>query len=233
MSKKIAISQSNYIPWKGYFDFINTVDEFVLYDEVQYTKRDWRNRNRIKTPHGIKWITIPVKGSQQYRIDEVCIAEKCWNKNHWNMLSNCYGEAPFFEFYADEISQLYKSATNQELSAINHHFLKGVNALLDIDTPLSWSTDYEGQGGRCERLISICKQADANIYVSGPTAKSYLDVELFNRNGITVEWMDYSGYKEYPQLFGTFEHAVTILDVLFNTGPDVRQYLKTEEAVAV
>ncbi|MEL7834405.1 WbqC family protein [Fodinibius sp. Rm-B-1B1-1] len=233
MSKTIAISQSNYIPWKGYFDFIAEVDEFVLYDEVQYTTRDWRNRNRIKTPQGPKWLTIPVHGSQSDSIDEVDIADNDWNEKHWQILRHIYNQAPFFSYWERDILRLYEQATFSRLSEINRHFLVGITKLLGIKTSFSWSTDYNARGDRTERLISICKQANADVYVSGPAAKAYLDVGLFNKEGITVQWMNYEDYKEYPQLYGEFDHTVSILDLLFNTGPQALDYLKTAIQVEI
>lgn len=233
MIKRIAISQSNYIPWKGYFDMINQVDEFVLYDEVQFTKSDWRNRNRIKTPQGLKWLTIPVRGGQSHRINEVEVADDDWNIKHWEIIRHMYGKAPQFGVYTDTVKQLYVTADMPMLSEINYHFLAGINKFLGINTSLNWSTDYNATGDKSERLVSICKQANADIYVSGPTAKTYLDVDLFKREGISVEWMNYDGYEEYPQLHGHFEHAVTILDLLFNTGLDGVYYLKSTERVEV
>ena len=233
MSKKIAISQSNYIPWKGYFDFIARVDEFVLYDDVQYTKRDWRNRNRIKTPQGLKWLTIPVTGGQSQSINEVAVADGDWNKKHWQTIRHMYEKAPQFEIYGGAVEHLYLNADMPMLSDINHYFLSNINNLLGIDTPLSWSTDYNASGDKSARLISICKQANANVYVTGPAAKAYLDVDLFKSEGISVEWMNYDGYEEYPQLYGDFEHAVSILDLLFNTGLSAIDYLKSTERVSV
>jgi hypothetical protein len=228
MEKKIAISQSNYIPWKGYFDFINSVDEFVLYDEVQYTKRDWRNRNRVKTPEGLLWLTIPVKASQSHKINEVEIADSRWNEKHWNTIRHLYSSAKEFDVYANAIESIYKNATHTKLSDINQHFLSGINNLLGLDTLLTRSTDYQSRGDKTEKLLSICEQAGADVYVTGPAAKSYLDVELFKNHGIEVEWMNYDGYQEYPQLYGEFEHSVSILDLLFNTGNEATNYLKTD-----
>lgn len=231
MPKKIAISQSNYIPWKGYFDMISLVDEFVIYDEVQYTKRDWRNRNRIKTPQGIKWLSIPVTTDRFDAINEVEIADPDWNAKHWKTMRHIYSQAPYFDYYANNFEQLYQNANQQFLSEINHHFLKGINKLLGIKTPLSQSTEYSSRGDRSGRLLSICRQAGADIYVSGPAAKVYLDVELFERAGIAVEWMNYDGYPEYPQLYGDFVHAVSVVDLLFNTGPKATEYMKLTKKV--
>lgn len=234
MLKKVAISQSNYIPWKGYFDFINEVDEFILYDEVQYTKRDWRNRNRIKTPHGLYWLTIPVSASRSDSINEVEIADEDWNEKHWSTLRHMYNKAQYFNSYADEIRALYKEANQKKLSEINHHFLIGINNLLGIKTPFSWSTDYNSRGDKSERLLSICKQANADVYVSGPKAKDYLETEIFEEEGISVEWMSYDGYKEYPQVYGeNFEHSVSVIDLIFNTGPEAVNYMKSREIETV
>lgn len=233
MSKKIAISQSNYIPWKGYFDFINEVDEFVLYDEVQYTKRDWRNRNRIKTPQGLKWLTIPVSASLKHSIDEVAIADTGWNELHWRTLRHVYSKAPYFDYYGDEINKIYEQANQRLLSEINNHFLTGICKLLGIDTPLVQSTEYSSYGNKSERLLSICEQAEADVYVSGPAAKAYLDTGLFIDAGIEIEWMNYEDYPEYPQLYGPFEHSVSVLDLLFNTGPEVGEYMKNIGATVV
>lgn len=233
MAKKVAISQSNYIPWKGYFDFINKVDEFVLYDEVQYTKRDWRNRNRIKTPHGLYWLTIPVSASRSDSINEVEIADEGWNEKHWTTLRHMYSKAPYFDSYADEIQELYKNANQKKLSEINHHFLTGIKNILGIKTPFSWSSDFSFQGKKSDRLLSICKQANADVYVSGPSAKDYLNTNKFEEAGIAVQWMNYEGYKEYPQLYGEFEHSVTMIDLIFNTGPEAINYMKSIESEMV
>lgn len=226
MKKKIAISQSNYIPWKGYFDFINSVDEFVLLDDVQYTRRDWRNRNKIKTEHGLKWLTIPVSAEFDDKICEVKTADREWPEKHWSTLRHNYGSTAHWGIFSTEIENLYSSISSRKLSDINYHFLKGINKMLNIETPITWSMDYKKTGKKSDRLISICRQAGADIYVTGPAAKNYLDEELFTQNGITVEWMDYTSYKKYPQLYGGFEHGVTILDLLFNTGEKAREYLK-------
>lgn len=231
MPKKIAISQSNYIPWKGYFDMIDLVDEFVIYDEVQYTKRDWRNRNRIKTPQGIKWLTIPVTTDRFDVINEVEIADPDWNTKHWETMCHIYSQASYFDFYANNFEWLYQHADQRFLSEINHHFLRGINKLLGIKTPISQSTEYSSRGGRSGRLLSICRQAGADTYVSGPAAKVYLDVELFERSGITVEWMNYEGYPKYRQLYGDFVHAVSVVDLLFNAGPKAIEYMKLTEKI--
>jgi hypothetical protein len=227
--KRVAIVQSCYIPWKGYFDLINLVDEFILYDDRQYTRRDWRNRNRIKTPQGTQWLTIPVKvkGRYEQRIDETLIDDPRWADRHWMTLEHNYSAAPHFNDYAETVSALYSRAQEPLLSAVNRAFIEAICALLRIETAFSWSSEYEAEGTKTDRLVSLCKAARATTYLSGPSAKEYMDEGLFEAAGIELEYMDYSGYPEYPQLHPPFEHEVTILDLLFNTGPEAPGFMKS------
>jgi WbqC-like protein len=226
----VAIVQSSYIPWKGYFDMINLADEFVLLDEVQYTKRDWRNRNKIKTKDGELWLSVPVqvKGRYHQRIDETVIAEDGWADKHWRSISQAYAKAPYFGDYAARIEELYARAGELErISDVNRLFLEALSELLGIDTKLSWSSDYEAGDGKTERLLDICVQAGADEYLSGPAAKSYLDEELFAAQGVTVRWMDYTGYPEYEQPHPPFSHQVSVVDLVFSTGADAPRYMKS------
>jgi hypothetical protein len=215
--KRIAILQSNYVPWKGYFDLIASVDEFVLYDDMQYTRRDWRNRNRIKTPAGLQWLTVPVqvKGRFEQSIRDTRIDGSAWAERHWRALELNYRRAPAFENTAAWLEPLYRRRWTH-LSALNRALIEAVCAQLRIATRLSNSWDYALVDGRSERLASICEQADAQIYVSGPSARGYLDEAVFACRGIEVAWFDYGPYREYSQLWGAFEHQVSIVDLLFN-----------------
>ena len=227
--KKIAILQSNYIPWKGYFDLISSVDEFILYDEMQYTKNDWRNRNRIKSINGTNWLTIPVKIDNLFqKINETIIADKNWHKKHKNSLQTNYAKALNFKENKDFIFNLYEQVSHlQLLSEINYFFLKEICNFLKIDTEISFSSKYEIGEGKTERLINICKQANANTYISGPSAKSYVEENLFLENKINLEWFDYSGYKEYEQLYPPFEHSLSFLFLIFNMLFYAYKYLKS------
>lgn len=226
--KKIAILQSNYIPWKGYFDIMGSVDEFIIYDEMQYTKNDWRNRNKIKTTNGLIWLTIPVKIEKlNQKINETKIADNKWYIKHKNSLQTNYGKATKFKECKDFIFNIYEQASRLDyISEINYTFLNEINKFLKISTKISFSTDYNIGDGKTERLINICKQSNSNIYLSGPSAKNYIDEALFTKNNINLEWFDYIGYKEYEQLYPPFEHGVSILDLIFNTGEDAYKYLK-------
>jgi hypothetical protein len=226
--KRFAIIQSCYVPWKGYFDIIRAVDEFVFLDDAQFTKRDWRNRNLIKTPRGLVWMSIPVvsKGRYEQAIDETEIAGP-WSDKHWRMLQSNYARAPHFRDFASRIEALYAEAGKLTmLSQVNRTLIAGIGAILGISTPLRWSREYPVAGSKTDRLLSICVAAGATHYLSGPSARSYMELEKFAAAGIEVGFVDYSGYPEYPQLHGTFEHGVSILDLMFNTGADSLSYMK-------
>lgn len=229
--KKIAILQSNYIPWKGYFDIINMVDEFILYDDMQYTKRDWRNRNKIVTGNGLFWLSIPVvtKGKFYQRINETKVSDHKWADSHWKAIQCNYARSRYFYMYEERIRGIYEKCRNEEfLSKINYCFLKEICDIIGIATDITWSTDYfSAGGGRTERLVRLVKSAGGNYYLSGPAAKDYIEAEIFEEAGITLDWMDYSGYPEYTQLSDTFEHGVSILDLIFNEGPDAEKYMKS------
>jgi hypothetical protein len=228
VGKRIAILQSNYIPWKGYFDLINSVDEFILYDTAQFTKNDWRNRNKIKTPRGVAWLTIPVRHDFGQSIQETRVSDPAWGRKHWGSLLQNYAKAPHFGEYMPLFESLYRDIASEEyLSAINYRFLREVCDILNISTSITWSRDYRLADGRIERLVDLCRQGGADEYLSGPAAKDYVEEKPFADAGIALTFMDYSAYPEYQQLYPPFEHKVSILDLIFNEGPDARNYLKS------
>lgn len=229
--KKVAILQSNYIPWKGYFDLIATVDEFIVYDDMQYTRRDWRNRNQIKTPQGVQWLTVPVqvKGKYHQKIRETLIDGAEWGPVHWRTLVSNYRAARHFEQIAEWLAPIYLHESHSYLSTLNRRLIEAVCAYTEIETKLSNSWDYALIEGKTERLADLCAQAGATEYVSGPAAKGYLDEQVFADRGIRVTWFDYAGYPEYPQLWGgEFVHGVSILDLLFNCGREAPRYLERQ-----
>jgi hypothetical protein len=224
----VAILQSCYIPWKGYFDLIGSVDVFVIYDDVQYSKNHWHNRNQIKTQHGLKWVTIPVSKSEGAfpQIDQVRIAEP-FARKHWASIAQAYAKAPFFKLYAEQIEALFlRAEAMDKLSDINAMFLVELSKRLGFETRIVMSNTLVAAGRRTDRLLSICQELGAGLYLSGPSAKDYFEGHKFEAAGIGYTWMDYGGYQSYPQLHGDFEGAVTVLDLLFNTGPNARRYMK-------
>jgi len=224
--KKVAILQSNYIPWKGYFDIIAAVDEFIIYDDVQFTPRDWRNRNKIKVNGQLQWLTIPVYHSRSDRICDVKVSFDDWNVKHWRTLQMSYGRASAFRDTSEFVEELYRSPRSAYLSQINVEFIRAISDFLGIDTRITHSSEYSYGGDKSEKLLTLCKAAGADCYLSGPAAKSYLDISLFDQENMTVEWMDYSDYPEYRQTGGEFVHGVSILDLIFNTGSLACSYMK-------
>ncbi|MBL7191535.1 WbqC family protein [bacterium] len=227
--KKAAIIQSFYIPWKGYFDIINSVDEFILFDDMQYPRRFWVNRNRIKTPEGFKWLSIPVKvkGKFHQPIKDVKIDYPGWNMKHWETIKRDYSKAPCFKHYSDIFEELYLGCEEEYISRINYRFISKICELLGIKTKISWSMDYNLVEGKTERLVELCRQAGADEYISGPAAKAYIEKEKFKRAGIKLTYFDYSGYEEYTQLYPPFIHEVSVIDLIFNTGDYAKYYLKS------
>jgi len=228
MGKKIAIIQSDYIPWKGYFDIIAKADEFIVFDEMQYTRRDWRNRNKIKTSMGTQWLTVPVKVKGRYNqtILETEISGSGWKKKHWKTIAYNYHRAMHFEEVASVFKPVYLENDYLYLSDLNRTLIHAVCHYLDINTTISTSLDYTLTDGKTERLVSLCEQAGGVEYISGTTAKGYIDEKIFEGRGITLTWFDYDGYPEYNQLWGDFNHNVTILDLLFHCGKEAPRYMK-------
>lgn len=228
-SKKILITQSNYIPWKGYFDAINTVDEFVIYDDMQFTRRDWRNRNMIKTPTGSQWLTIPVdvKGKYRQKINETMISDEGWGEKHWKTIVHNYSRAKHFDLYRDIFEKIYLGNTSLRLSEVNYAFIAAICSILGIRTSIKWSGDFKLDSERTMRLAKICQELDGTDYYSGPAAKAYMDEAVFEKMNIKVHYFDYSNYPVYDQLYGDFDHHVTILDLLFNEGPDAAKFMKS------
>lgn len=226
--KTVVILQSSYIPWKGYFDLMHDADEFILFDDRQYTRRDWRNRNQVQTENGLQWLTIPVvvKGKYEQRIDETAIADRAWAVSHWRRLVQLYRRAPHFETYATQIEALYLAAASEPmLSSVNRLFLEGIGTLLGLTTHFTWSSELPAIEGKTERLVALCQATAASRYVSGPSARDYICADMFEHAGIELVFKSYEGYPEYPQQFTPFSHGVTVLDLLFYVGPDAPWYI--------
>lgn len=216
----IAILQSNYIPWKGYFDLIRSVDKFIIFDEMQYTRRDWRNRNRIKTPQGLLWLTVPVscKGKYFQKISETKLSDANWAPDHWVKITQNYRRAKYFNEIRDLLEPIYFGEHFDYLSQLNLRLIQSICCYLNITTQILNSCDFTLADEKSERLAGLCRQVEATEYLTGPSAHDYLDESVFHRNGINVKFFDYSGYPVYPQLWGEFEHNVSIIDLLFNCG---------------
>lgn len=225
----VVVLQPSYIPWRGYFHQIQKSDIFVFYDCVQYDKNGWRNRNKIKTSQGEKWLTIPVSKKGSYdegrKIKDIPIKwDQPWSKKHKKSLAQNYSKAPFFKYYRNLTEQIFNrhdamladftSATTEiiarELGIIKTRFLR--------------SSELELDGSKNDRILSILKQLNATHYITGPSAQVYLDKTKFDEAGILVEIIKYN-YPEYPQIHGVFNPHVSILDLLFNVGPESHRFI--------
>lgn len=224
---KAAVLQSNYIPWKGYFDIIHDVDMFVFYDEVQYTVRDWRNRNRIQTVGGPKWLTVPCGYDIKRKIDEVKIKNELpWQRKHYRSISESYAKAPFFQKYRELLEYVYLECRWEFLYQLNRYLIQTISKeLLNLGTEFRDSREFASHGEKDEKLLSLLQSIGCDIYVSGPAAKNYMDASKYRDCGIDVRWKDYSGYPMYRQCFEPFNHQVSILDLLFNVGDDAPYYI--------
>lgn len=221
--KRIAIIQSCYIPWRGFFDLLSRCDEYVIYDQVAYSKGHWHNRNKIKTASGPRWMTIPVATSDRLGqpIDEVEISRP-WTESHLALLKQAYRGATAAHQLFPWLEMLYGRAGEMRLlTDVNELFLRSLMEKLSLPTIVKRDRDYAPTGSRSERVLSTCLAAGATHYLSGPSAKAYLDERMFEQAGIVVEWMSYGPYPAYPQLHGEFEPQVSIIDALLNgQGPE-------------
>jgi hypothetical protein len=223
MDKKIIITQSNYIPWKGYFDNLKQSNVFVIYDDMQYTRRDWRNRNYIKTANGLKWLTIPVevKGKYYQKINETKIAKNTWSEDHLNLIKENYNKAAYYLDMFSWIEELYKKSGEMNyLTDVNTYLLQEICKFLNIKTEFVDSRKLEIKEDKTGRLVHICKQLNGTEYLTGPAAKNYLEPLEFEKENIRLTYFNYEGYPEYPQLYPPFQHGVSILDLILNCGSE-------------
>jgi len=225
-ASRVAILQSNYIPWKGYFDIVHDVDLFVFYDDLQYTVRDWRHRNKIKTAQGAQWLSIPAGEDRNRLICEVTLDDPSWQAKHWRTLQQNYGKCPHFGRYREYFERVYLGSAWNNLSDLNQTLIRDISRdFLGLTSTFADSRDFHASGHKLDRLLDIVRKSGASTYVSGPAAKDYIDPARFAQIGVELVWTDYSGYPEYPQRYPPFEHGVTILDLLFNVGPDAPAYI--------
>jgi hypothetical protein len=237
---KCVILQPSYIPWRGYFHQVLISDVFVFYDDVQYDKHGWRNRNRIKTHQGVIWLTIPVHSKgvtvEHIPINQVEIDWNTpWNRKHWATIQQAYGKAPYFKRYAPMLEDFYSRhyrllsdfdidltlAIAKELGITHTKFVASSSLGVPGNTKLT--------GSKTERPVKILQALGADHYISGPSAKDYIEEDMFSRLGISLEYMRYD-YPEYRQLNPPYEPQVSILDLLFMTGPEALNYLHCRES---
>jgi hypothetical protein len=227
---KCVILQPSYIPWRGYFHQVREADVFVFYDDVQYDAHGWRNRNRIKSANGSIWLTIPVlqKGarSQSIPIRDIEISwSRDWARKHWTTLCQSYRAAPHFERYAPLLESFYSSRPRR-LAEFDVALTRALADQLGIRGTrfLNASEIERPKARRTDDLLAILRHVGADEYVSGPSARTYLDAEAFHRAGVRLTFMRYD-YAEYAQLHPPYDPRVSILDLLFMVGPEASGYI--------
>lgn len=223
---RVAIIQSSYIPWKGYFDIIHDVDEFIFLDHVQFTSRDWRTRNRIKTRDGLLWLTVPAGSDRNRRICDVRLEDRSWQEKHWKTILHNYSKAPHFARYRPFFEEIYLGTAWSSLSELNQTMTTRIaRELLGIETRFRDSRELDPEGAKLELILDLVRKSGATTYVSGPSADDYIDPALFADAGVELVYKQYSGYPEYAQAHPPFEHAVSIVDLLFNVGENAPHYI--------
>ncbi|MBX7211500.1 MAG: WbqC family protein [Verrucomicrobiaceae bacterium] len=227
-----VVLQPAYIPWRGLFDLIRRSDLFVFYDDVQYEKGGWGNRNRIKTANGPIWLTIPVetKGvvTEGVPIKDIRIQwTQDWARKHWSSISQAYAKAPHFRAMAPLMEPFYRRR-DERLADFTIDTTIALSRLLGIGhTRFARSSDYQLEGAKTDRLVQLLKLVGATHYISGPSARAYIEPEKFAAAGIGLEYIDYA-YREYPQLHPPYDPQVSIFDLLFMTGPDALKWITNE-----
>ena len=215
--KSCAILQSNYIPWRGYFDIINSVDLFIFHDDLQYTKRDWRNRNIIKTHNGKKWLSIPVGRNESRNICEVEMKDQSWKKTHKQIIHQHYRKAKYYEDFEFIMDKIYDNNLSN-LSEFNINSIKVISECLGLKTEFSNSALHPSDLRKTDKLIYLIQKFGIDKYISGPAGKNYINEYKFKQEGIKLEYFDYTKYGTYNQLNPPFLNEVTILDLIFNEG---------------
>lgn len=224
----VVILQPSYIPWRGYFDQIRRADLFIFYDDVQYDKHGWRNRNQIKTAQGRQWLTIPVHSrgvTEGTAIKDVMIDwSKPWNKNHMKALTFAYNKSPYFKTYFP-LLESFLGRSDSYLADFTIETTIALSRELGItSTRFLRSSGLPGiHGTRTDRLIQILNHVGAKHYISGPSARDYVEQDKFEQAGITLEYMEYN-YPEYPQQYPPFDPYVSVLDLMFMVGEESGNY---------
>ncbi len=227
---KIAIAQPTYLPWLGYFDLLDQADRFVFLDTVQFEKRSWQQRNRLKTPNGLQWLTVPVisRGKREQRIVEVEIGEEFW-RDHLRSIEMNYRRAPFFECYYGAVSELMQSASSgSNLATLTITLLRWFAEVMGIQTPMLRSSELPVQGKRTELLADICESLGATTYLSALGSAEYLvnELSVMAERGIVVEFQHYE-HPVYRQLFPPFQPYACALDLLLNEGENALAIIRS------
>ena len=230
----IGALQPGYLPWIGFFDQVFHADLFILFDDLDYTKKDWRNRNRIKGPNGVQWLTVPVQHPSGRKIHQVKIDEaQNWQHVHWKTIVHCYGKAPYFTRYRDTYREIYqKEWTN--LRDLDVHLIRILLREFGIRTKIVLSSAVGLEKKFCKgkprdhfatrRIVHLMNHFGAQRFLQGQAGKNYVQEEILKEAGITIGYQSFEP-KPYPQLFGPFIPCLSAIDLLFNCGPDSLEFI--------
>jgi hypothetical protein len=224
MKMIIFVHQPEYIPWLGFFDKLARCNVFVIYDDAQFVHGSYHNRNRIRTTRGWRWLTVPIVHHHPQQIKDVHISGTQWRQEHINILSHNYQKAPFFNDYFPQIKDAL-NFNHELLLGLNLHLIKVIAEILELKIKMIRSSEfpYHGQE-KNEKLISICKFLGADIYLSGSGGKAYVDEKAFKNSNIKLQWHKYN-HPSYLQSIGGFQPNMSVLDLLFNAGPQSREII--------
>lgn len=225
---RLAALQPGYLPWAGFFDLMKRSDLFIIEDCLQYTKQDWRNRNRIRTQKGFIYLTVPVKkGSVNMKINEALIAhQEPWQRRHFNLLRENYHQAPFFKEYLPFCEEVYLERKWEKLIDLDLHIILFLKEVLKIDTDviLLSQLDYSFDEDKTMSLVSLCKKVGARVFLEGQAGKNFIEQARFEREGLTIEFQHYQP-RPYPQVYQPFISHLSVIDLLFNVGPEAHEYI--------
>lgn len=224
----VSVHQPHYLPWLGYLDKIDQSDLFVVLDNVQYKKREFQNRNRIKTPDGETWLTVPVvtKGKYEQKTSEVEIDNSVsWQDKHARSLEMNYGKAAHYGEVMGRLMKYYDREPWGRLMDLSVEMLKYYLEAFGIETPVRFESEFDIQGLRTERIVNICLATGADTYLSGSGAKEYLEEGMFEKAGLKLEYQHYR-HPVYRQLHGEFRPYMCAADLLFNHGPESGEIMK-------
>lgn len=224
----IGILQPAYLPWLGFFEQMDRVDLFVLHDDIQYTKSDWRNRNKIRTNTGWSWLSVPIRGGEDQRICEAHIDhDQRWSKRHVNLLRENYRGAPFYKEYMNDIEEILRSR-HVLIAELDYELIIYMAKRIGITTPIEKTSSKSISGKSTERLINICREYDADAIYEGAAGKKYIDERALRENGITIEYQEYA-HPTYRQLQEPFIPYLSTIDLMFCHGPDSKRIITNYE----
>ena len=226
----VAVHQPQYLPWLGYFDKMRRADVFCYLNDVQYKKNEWQNRNRIKTAQNRQWITVPVRYHFPEKINEVHINNGVdWTRKHLQALVTNYSRSPYYSEYIPIFEEVY-SREWQLISELNVHLIERLRGVLNLqEKPTVLSSDLELREEPTDRLIDICKALGADTYLAGQGGADYMDLERFEKNGLKLTVQEFK-HPVYSQLFEDFHSHLSIVDLLFNCGPESMNIIREANA---